>query len=1267
VVTRAFTGTTPAPRLFIHSFHIKGYDPIPQICPPPAPGVADDPAAEEKALTFCAEVLDPISAELVDAAVDWTGRSDVDAVWIRLTADEHKFVSCDAAFLVNQGVLAPHDIDRNVAKQKELFKAVIRPWADDVVIPGTLGVDYPGEIVFKHELATDSMSLVGISWEPHPSQVAGRRQQWLNKLQARRQLIAPMPADPAPIRPVLPGVPTSPNQGEMQFVSLRGEGALDERSKEWLRREQTTLRAIVQSVTAWPEIEGRFYRAHICLLHVKGRGSTVRVSVMGETLRSNPKDEGYFDPSELQDAIAAQWADLCRRGVPEFDHPARVQITLQPDERAMGDAMTRVTWREATMLRDVRLLVGRCYADRPGDNVRDTRLAASPPAVAPAANAAAVASSSPPANAPAPANPPATAPAPANPQPEYADVEHKVTRTSRVTLSVGPVRIAADHFYIAGYGEAPSARPPAPAPTVDNVDEATLNRSLAWCGQHLNDIAAEAVNAALDWADQPELQLSEIQAVWIRLTADGSEDKRSVSCDVAFLSQSQVLTPSEVHPSVELQQTLFKAVYRSWLALVEQGVVGVDYPGEIYFKHNVTGDGVFTMALSGISWAPHTFTEAGRRGPWIAQLKALIAATHGPPGSLTRLANEITATDRPTITAGSLVFKGMVRETLDARTTAFLQRADAIRDIVEDIMAWPATRGRIDILTVTLIHLKGRGATVRVDLSDRSGSLISDPPSAAHVHPHGLQERVARRWADLCRQGAVGVDHPVNVVLAATPKGATSLSEVSTKVEWAEADLGPNLRGFMDRTYATRPGDDVESPAARAAAPAPGVSNGMPNVPISGIDAAIAVDRLLASLAGAPAGANTPANAATNPGANQSSPPLARGPAQAPASPPNAAGRPVANLPARAAGVNRSAPANPASASPPASAPPAPSAGSLSENQIIEIADLYTALAINKVLGTRIPLPADDNGLAQAKAAPNPAATSPAASIAPASPPPASPPPVSSPVSSQPLSGAMANLSLASPPSASPVSSMASPPLTYMASPVSYTGSPSTFTSPGPMAPPSWTGGTLPPFRYQGIGGLILEEPTTSFLARIKADLGAIMAYIIDWPPTLRNIELISLVLAHLPGRGASARVELKDVFGNIITDWGSMQYPNCGPLQLAVAQRWAEVCARGAPGITHPEMLAVTATPKCTQTVNVVSAAACWREAGVELESTVERTYALLPGIPVGPSGPAPPHAPVRASTVPVPAPPPPAPARAPTAPAPTSFTFALPQSPPP
>ncbi|BEJ14490.1 hypothetical protein CspHIS471_0402570 [Cutaneotrichosporon sp. HIS471] len=776
---------------------------------------------------------------------------------------------------------------------------------------------------------------------------------------------------------------------------------------------------------------------------------------------------------------------------------------------------------------------------------------------------------SPPPSIPAARSPvtPATAPASRGPGaqdgPERAEVEHIVA--SSTVAHPGAAMIFFDRFHIYGYDRQSLKEPPPPPPTVTDRDQ---TRSLNFCASRLDPISGNLVDSAVAWTGRPD-----IQVVWIRLTAD---DTKSVSCDVAFLINSTVLTAFDLHPQVSKQKELLKSLSRPWLQTIgSTGTVGVDYPGDIVFKKALANN---TTTLAGIDWTAHTFKDEGRRDPWIRQLKDQIRATHGPPGSLGIFATELERSDRPTVVvsgAGScapLSFKGMAGEALDAQTTKFLQSAaPTLRGIVDDIMSYPFTSA-IDMISICLLHIKGKGSTVRIDVTDASPTRINDPPSAAHVYPNGLQEKIAKRWADLCRQGVPEYDHPAMIALGASPKGARTLDRVSTKVVWREATMLAPQRGFVGRTYATRPGDDVESHRG------PSVRDSM----------VINDDELPGFIN------DVLARAFAGSGLEIVSGPMAgNGP------PPNAASPPVPNV--AVAASPRSTVAS----------PPLPNA-------------------------TRSSLPN-----AHTPPLPN--------------------------VASPPLPNAV---SPTFPTVASPVSTLASPPLSSMASPTLYSmASPTLYSMANPPAnrlpmdlylsaqPPKWSGGTMPPFRYQGLGGRILEEPTASFVNRAKADIGAIVAYIVDWPPTMRTIEQATITLLHIAGRGVSGRVLLKDTMGNNITTWTNAAYINWGVLQQVVVQRWYDLCRRGMPGVDHPEMFTFTAYPKNTQTVSVVSAAAYWEQAALELETSVESIYSERAGIPVdaGPGQASAPSAPVRGATMPAPA----APAyralvRAPTAPAP-------------
>ncbi|BEI83837.1 hypothetical protein CcaverHIS002_0404410 [Cutaneotrichosporon cavernicola] len=753
----------------------------------------------------------------------------------------------------------------------------------------------------------------------------------------------------------------------------------------------------------------------------------------------------------------------------------------------------------------------------------------------------------------------ATAPASTGPGvqdgPERGEVEH-VVASSTVASSTAAM-VFFDRFHIYGYDRLSLKEPPPPPPAVTVKDE---TRSLSFCATRLDPISASVVDSAVAWAGR-----SDIQVVWIRLTAD---DTKSVSCDVAFLINSTVLTPFDLHPQVSKQKELLKSLSRPWLqTIVSTGTVGVDYPGDIVFKKALSNN---NMTIAGIDWTAHTFKNEGRRDPWIRQLKDQTRATLGPPGSLDIFACEFARPDRPTVVASAagscapLSFKGMAGEALDAHTTTFLQSAvPTLRGIVDDIMSYPFTSA-IDMISICLLHIRGKGSTVRIDVTDASATLISNPLSASHVNPNGLQEKVAKRWADLCRQGVPEYDHPAMIALGASPKGARTIDQVSTKVVWREATMLAPQRGFVGRTYATRPGDHVEShrsPSVRDTAHRPSRDS----IVINADEIPGFINDVLASAFASSGIEIVPGPIAGNrPPPYETSPPLpdvavAASPRSTAAlSPqPNVTGSPLPN----------------------AYSPPLPNV-------------------------TSPPLP-------NVASPPLPNAAGPTF------------PTVASPVST-----------LASP----PLSSMVSPPLSSMASPPANHLPMDLCLS---AQPPKWSGGTMPPFRYQGLGGRILEEPTASFVNRAKADIGAIVAYVVDWPPTMRTIEQATVTLLHIAGRGVSGRVLLKDTMGNNITTWTNATYINWGMLPQVVVQRWYDLCRRGMPGVDHPEMFTFTVYPKNTQTVSVVSADAYWEQAALELETSVESIYAERAGIPVdaGPAQASAPSAPVRGATMPTPA----------------------------
>lgn len=127
-------------------------------------------------------------------------------------------------------------------------------------------------------------------------------------------------------------------------------------------------------------------------------------------------------------------------------------------------------------------------------------------------------------------------------------------------------------------------------------------------------------------------------------------------------------------------------------------------------------------------------------------------------------------------------------------------------------MTWPPTLGRIDEIHVYLVHMRGRGATVNLQLFAASGAEITQS-TVGDQNARVLHDRVAGHWAAICRTGHPEIDHPPMLVLVATPATGV-LREVATRAVWVEAALPEAARVAVAQHYAARPGDNVDRRAS---------------------------------------------------------------------------------------------------------------------------------------------------------------------------------------------------------------------------------------------------------------------------------------------------------------------------------------------------------------------------------------------------------------------------------------------------------------------
>ncbi|KLT43584.1 hypothetical protein CC85DRAFT_327135 [Cutaneotrichosporon oleaginosum] len=396
------------------------------------------------------------------------------------------------------------------------------------------------------------------------------------------------------------------------------------------------------------------------------------------------------------------------------------------------------------------------------------------------------------------------------------------------------------------YATAP-APPPYPPRSVDPRAHAFAE------GEPFASLAQELARRAMRWAGQPAPT-----HVFIRLMDSGSEG--NVSADVLFLVNNKLRSPYHIDPSAERQRTLLKELATLWRAkITRKGAVGKHHPGDIIIQATAL-KAVPSVKLVGLSWSSHSCDTPGRRALWMEHFmnqgfENLNQSTHpGLSGSPTPTTTNITTTTttpavtRPTTVTSLTSVASTSRATPEAspglrsvsapnspalsfvdpnnpdakvppRTQRWLESIEpTLLRMLRDILSWPPTKGRVHRLYIWLIHLRGRGPTVCVDLKDGSRVMISDSTLPTHPDPRGLRSKVAAHWSDLCRAGAPGVDHPAFMRLVGTPRGAAVCSQLAAEGIWQESALDHLCAPLLSGAFPAPPPHFSPQPDSRRGA-----------------------------------------------------------------------------------------------------------------------------------------------------------------------------------------------------------------------------------------------------------------------------------------------------------------------------------------------------------------------------------------------------------------------------------------------------------------
>lgn len=313
-----------------------------------------------------------------------------------------------------------------------------------------------------------------------------------------------------------------------------------------------------------------------------------------------------------------------------------------------------------------------------------------------------------------------------------------------------------------------------PVPGPPGMNAADEEHGLAFCNSNpFSDVSREIARAALAWGPP------NADAVFIRLTATG---EGAVTADAAFVANSNIVMPHEVHRAVDKQQELFRAMLKPWFDMVEGNATGVHHPGDMVLLYKRDG----AMSLEGIDWKPNMYLGSRRRSLWIPDLKAFC--------------------DRQRL-------KAQDEADVMQMTQDFMKRFNPVMStMLVDILTWPPVEMAVGYVDITLVHVRGRGPTARVVLRDTSNNDITYIDTASFPDPTLLQDAVAKYWIDLCGTGVPDVHHPPYVAVHGPTPTSEGTGQLSMSVRWREHGFTDEERTAVADTYRLRP-DEPPRPA----------------------------------------------------------------------------------------------------------------------------------------------------------------------------------------------------------------------------------------------------------------------------------------------------------------------------------------------------------------------------------------------------------------------------------------------------------------------
>ncbi len=178
---------------------------------------------------------------------------------------------------------------------------------------------------------------------------------------------------------------------------------------------------------------------------------------------------------------------------------------------------------------------------------------------------------------------------------------------------------------------------------------------------------------------------------------------------------------------------------------------------------------------------------------------------------------QLVSTLRFTATPG----QALPNNTMGERASAFVKYYGThVRRMMDHIITWAPTFGRIAKIRLYLLHVRGKGATVKLMAYDTSGNNLfwapgpeSGKSNGSTGHPE-LVKRVAGEWTALCKYAKLApadMDTPVMLVLTAQT-GTRMARHIAMQQMWSEDEIPTAWRQYVDQYYADRPGDSVEHP-----------------------------------------------------------------------------------------------------------------------------------------------------------------------------------------------------------------------------------------------------------------------------------------------------------------------------------------------------------------------------------------------------------------------------------------------------------------------